>query len=122
MTRQVQEVDVWVGRAVAQRRQHQGLSQSALAHRLGISFQQVQKYEAGQNRLSAGRLFHLAEILDCAVGEFFPAQQPLPATNSKGFSDPSPEARHLVAVFDRIEDKLLRRSISRIAEALAPAA
>lgn len=119
MSRQVLEVDVWVGRAVAQQRQLRGLSQSALAKHLGISFQQVQKYEAGQNRLSAGRLFQLSEILECPVGAFFPA--------ATGQRDPvaaggtlSPETRQLLAAFCRIEDRTVRRSISRITEALAP--
>ncbi|WP_292052820.1 MULTISPECIES: helix-turn-helix domain-containing protein [unclassified Brevundimonas] len=121
MARQVLEVDVMVGRAVAQRRQHQGLSQSALAQQLGISFQQVQKYEAGQNRLSAGRLFQLSQILNCPVGAFFPSSErdePLPGSHRVY----SMEARQLVRSFNRIEDRALRRSISRIAEALAPSA
>lgn len=121
MARQVLEVDVWVGRAVAQQRQHRGLSQSALAKRLGISFQQVQKYEGGQNRLSAGRLHQLSEILDCPVALFFPLREDAP--HAREATDRLPaEVRQLVSAFCRIEDRSLRRSISRIAEALAPGA
>lgn len=120
MTRQVLEVDAWVGRAVAQRRQHQGLSQSALARQLGISFQQVQKYEAGQNRLSAGRLFQLSQILSCPVGAFFPTEA-CPALPDSAPTWGS-ETRTMADAFSRIEDKAVRRSLSRIAQALAPAA
>lgn len=115
MARQALEVDIWVGRAVAHQRQQLGLSQSALASALGISFQQVQKYEAGANRLSAGRLFHLAQILNCPISSFFPpslAQSEVPAAIS-------PEARQMMMSYSRIEDRGVRRSIGRIVEALA---
>jgi transcriptional regulator with XRE-family HTH domain len=48
-----------------------GLSQGDLAARLGISYQQIQKYESAQNRVSAGRLFQIAGILEIPVSEFF---------------------------------------------------
>ena len=115
MARQALEVDIWVGRAVAHQRQQLGLSQSALASALGISFQQVQKYEAGANRLSAGRLFRLAQILNCPIASFFPpseAQSEVPTAIS-------PEARQMMMSYSRIEDRGVRRSIGRIVEALA---
>ena len=65
------EVDVYVGRQVRQRRQLLGLSQTKLAEALNITFQQVQKYERGSNRVGAGRLYQLATVLDVPVGYFF---------------------------------------------------
>ena len=118
MSRQVMEVDIWVGRAVAQQRQQMGLSQSALASALGISFQQVQKYEAGANRLSAGRLFNLAQILQCPIAAFFPSGSPSTAS-SEGAATTTPEVRQMMVSFNRIEDHAVRRSIGRIVEALA---
>ena len=58
--READAVDRAVGRRIAARRAALGRSQSALASELGISFQQLQKYEAGQNRVSASRLHHIA--------------------------------------------------------------
>lgn len=116
MARQALEVDIWVGRAVAHQRQQLGLSQSALASALGISFQQVQKYEVGANRLSAGRLFHLAQILNCPIASFFP---PSEAQSEVPTAILSPEARQMMMSYSRIEDRGVRRSIGRIVEALA---
>ena len=117
MSRQCGEVDQWVGRAVAALRQQRGLSQVALAKTLGLSFQQVQKYEGGQNRLSAGRLFELATVLDCRIGDFFPQQTtaigPFPAASVTS------EGHQLVRNFAQIEDKSLRHSVAHIVEALA---
>lgn len=114
MSRQCGEVDMWVGRALASLRQQRGLSQSALAKSLGLSFQQVQKYEGGQNRLSAGRLFELATVLECSIGDFFPPG-PVPAQAISMTA----EKRTISQNFTRIEDKTLRRSVAHIIEALA---
>lgn len=64
-------VDIHVGTRVRLRRTLLGLSQSALGQKLGLSFQQVQKYERGANRISASMLHHLAGILDVPVSFLF---------------------------------------------------
>ena len=64
-------VDIYVGKRMRQRREMQGLPQKELARKLGISFQQVQKYETGANRVSAGRLFNMSQKLGCQIGYFF---------------------------------------------------
>ena len=64
-------VDVHVGHRLRQARKHAGLSQTALGRALGITFQQIQKYENGSNRLGASRLWHAADSLDVDVGFFF---------------------------------------------------
>ena len=116
MARQCGEVDLWVGRAVARVRQQKGLSQSAMAKALGISFQQVQKYEAGQNRLSAGRLYEIAKLTGCPVSDFYPRED---QTASPSVLMVTHEGRRLLEHFPRIEDRELRRSLAHIVEALA---
>ncbi len=64
-------VDVHVGGRVRQRRLLLGMTQSDLAEALGLTFQQVQKYERGANRIGASRLFHLSQILDVSIVYFF---------------------------------------------------
>ncbi len=64
-------IDVRIGERVRARRTALGMSQDALANRLGITFQQVQKYEKGVNRIAASRLFDIAAILETPVAYFF---------------------------------------------------
>ncbi len=64
-------VDVHVGRAVRLRRKLRGLSQQALADRIGLTFQQVQKYETGANRISASALHAISGALEVSVAAFF---------------------------------------------------
>jgi transcriptional regulator with XRE-family HTH domain len=65
------KVDAHVGQRVRGRRKEMGLSQEKLAKSLGVSFQQVQKYEIGINRVSAGRLWDISGSLDVDIGYFF---------------------------------------------------
>lgn len=64
-------IDAHVGGQVKLRRAVVGMSQTELANRLGITFQQVQKYEKGANRIGASRLYLIAEILNVTVQSFF---------------------------------------------------
>ncbi len=64
-------VDIHVGKRIRQRRWLQGITQQHLAERVGIKFQQIQKYETGANRVSASRLWEIAEVLEVPVGFFF---------------------------------------------------
>ena len=64
-------VDVYVGQRVRMRRVMCGLSQTALANRIGLTFQQLQKYESGMNRISARKLWLIAQELDAPVQWFF---------------------------------------------------
>lgn len=64
-------VDVFVGQKLKSRRNLNGITQENLAEAAGITFQQVQKYEKGRNRLSASRLFQFARVLDVPVAYFF---------------------------------------------------
>jgi transcriptional regulator with XRE-family HTH domain len=64
-------VDVHVGKRVRHRRWLTGMTQQQLAEKVGIKFQQIQKYETGANRISASRLWDIADALDVAVSFFF---------------------------------------------------
>lgn len=68
---QDRSVDRHVGERIRRRRAELGMTQHDLAVMLGISYQQVQKYETGANRVSAGRLYTLSRRLGCSVGYFF---------------------------------------------------
>lgn len=74
-TRATSPVDAHVGRRIRERRNQLGVSQEKLAERIGLAYQQVQKYEKATNRVSASRLVAIAAALDAPVGYFIP---PLP--------------------------------------------
>ncbi len=67
-------IDHFIGDAVRARRVAIGVSQNGLAKALGVSFQQVQKYELGQNRIATSRLIHIARALDCKITAFIPEE------------------------------------------------
>ncbi len=68
---QDKRIDAHVGSRVRLRRTLLGMNQTALGHAVGLTFQQIQKYERGANRIGSGRLFQFAEILDVSVPFFF---------------------------------------------------
>ncbi len=118
------EVDVHVGARIGLRRSALGLSQSALAQQLGVSFQQVQKYETGQNRISASRLHRAATVLGTSVETFFP-----PVETARGGADDGWEAMRFITAtadgravatsFPLIGDREIRRAVARVVRALA---
>lgn len=71
LTKTPHKVDVAVGERLKQLRTMRGMSQSDVAKELGISFQQIQKYEMGVNRTSASRLYDLAQVLEVTPADFF---------------------------------------------------
>ena len=118
------EVDAFVGARIGLRRSALGLSQTALAQKLGISFQQVQKYETGQNRISASRLHRTATVLGTSVEAFFPPVETARGAAEDGweglrFMTASVEGRAVAAGFPLIADRELRRALARIVRALA---
>ena len=64
-------IDAYLAQRIRAARIAAGVTQNALGAALGVTFQQVQKYERGTNRVSAGRLYHIADILDVPIGHFF---------------------------------------------------
>ncbi|MEN0654179.1 MULTISPECIES: helix-turn-helix domain-containing protein [Hyphobacterium] len=116
--RAITDFDVELGERIRIARKLAGLTQTALADKLGLTFQQIQKYELGRNRIAAGRLVELAEALGKPLGFFYdnpaafepgePIFQPL-----KGL-DPDTAQRVLTAL-ERADPKV-RRSIVQMIE------
>jgi transcriptional regulator with XRE-family HTH domain len=111
-------VDIHVGRRVRLRRGMLGISQTQLAQQVGLTFQAIQKYERGENRISASRLHQFARILDVPVAYFF---EDLPAAGSrpgKGEPEwlglPKNEAFDLLRAYSALPDHRLRRSFLRL--------
>jgi transcriptional regulator with XRE-family HTH domain len=129
----INPTDKHVGSRVRMRRLMLAMSQSDLGDALGLTFQQVQKYEKGSNRISASRLQHLSQILQVSVPFFFegsPAASAIPQA-AKGTGDAaSPayvtdflatsEGLSLLKAFMCIEDAKLRRAIVRLVEEIVP--
>jgi transcriptional regulator with XRE-family HTH domain len=116
------DVDRYVGARIGLRRSALGLSQTALAQRLGVSFQQVQKYETGQNRISASRLYRTAVVLGTSVEAFFPPVEG--AATDDGWSSlrsitATADGRAVATAFPGILDRDLRKAVVRIVRALA---
>ena len=114
-------IDVHVGSRVRARRQVLGMSQEKLGNALGLTFQQVQKYEKGTNRVGASRLQHLARILQVSIGHFFegaPGQLKAKgnAPSSAFVSDfvTSTEGLTLAKAFTQIKDAKVRHHIVKL--------
>lgn len=123
-TRRTTPVDVQVGRNVRRRRIELGMSQTALAQACGITFQQIQKYENGANRVSASRLWQFAAVLGVQVVYFFEGLGS-PKTEMKG-SMPSKSERKIddeTAKIARkiasIQDERLKKRLKTMLAALA---
>ncbi|WP_298678031.1 helix-turn-helix transcriptional regulator [uncultured Lentibacter sp.] len=82
-------VDVHVGKRLRQRRWLVGMTQQQLAEKVGIKFQQIQKYETGANRVSASRLWDISEVLDVPVSHFFEAMEAAELPGPKDESIPA---------------------------------
>ena len=126
MTENPNPIDKHVGRRVQIRRKALGMSQTNLADRIGISFQQVQKYETGINRIGASRLQHIAKILNAPIPFFFegaPGQQKVsrtaPSPNAVTEFVATSEGLALVKAFTRIKSHKARRAIVMLVEAIA---
>lgn len=124
-TRSATEIDQHVGARLRVRRQVLGMSQEALGERLGVTFQQVQKYERGSNRVSASRLFFLADALDVPVSYFFDGlAESGSATGEAASGDlyafiTSPDGVALASAFSSIGDRAVRRKLIELARAVS---
>ena len=125
----VNPVDKHVGTRVKMRRKMLGMSQTKLGDGLGITFQQVQKYENGANRIGASRLQHISDILQVPVPFFFKGAPDLPGQPMRFGGAPSPayvseflatnDGLTLTKAFMQIREQRLRRRIVSLVEEIA---
>lgn len=116
-------IDAYVAGRLRTHRRQIGLSQADVAKKLGVTFQQIQKYEAGINRVGAGRLFQLASLYGIPVQEFFPRGHVSPdagkrtaKTDEIAAFAASAEGFRLCEAFLRIKDGKQRRVIISLIE------
>jgi transcriptional regulator with XRE-family HTH domain len=130
-------IDVHVGARLRLRRTLFGMSQQKLGEAIGLTFQQVQKYERGGNRVSASRLYDLGRVLDVPVSFFFDDINPETAAAARGGPsesggestpqryEPDPmmrrETLELVRAYYRIPDPQIRRRLLDLTKAIANA-
>lgn len=123
----VELIDRHVGGRIRRRRIELGLSQSELGQALGVSFQQVQKYEQGANRLGAGALFETAMLLGVPVGFFYEGLAPLVAAGGFAEADQADydaqpaqaDGAQLERAFGRIDTASTRKMVVDLVELLA---
>ena len=115
------DVDAMVGERVRSRRIQARISQERLGEVLGVSFQQMQKYENGVDRIGSGRLSKIAEVLACDVTEFFESVTNAPTITSTAFSKflATKEGVAIIEAMLKIRSPALRRTVIDIAEKLA---
>lgn len=117
-------IDALVGRNIRVHRLAKRLSQSELGSRLGVTFQQVQKYENGASRIAAGRLAKIAEILDVPITVFFDGAEQSQGRAGTVLASPlelisEPQRFRLLLAFSEIEQNETRRSILELVENIA---
>ena len=122
-------IDKHVGSRVRMRRMMLSMSQEKLGDALGLTFQQVQKYEKGTNRISASRLQQMSNILQVPVPFFFEGAPHVPGQHKETDESPSPgyvsefisssDGLALIKAFMQIKDAKLRRSIVNLVDEIA---
>ena len=113
-------IDQIVGRNIRIHRLTKGWSQTALGGRIGVTFQQIQKYENGKNRVGSGRLFQIAALLDVPVTSFFEGGE---LTLRESGPSPvqllaEPLCLRLVQAFSAISDRQTRRAVVVLVESI----
>lgn len=117
-------IDRKLGQRVRTRRLEIGMSQERLAELLGVTFQQVQKYEKGVNRIAASRLHDIAAALDMPISRFFEGLSRASAgvaESSRDYIDDAlatPEGAQLMALFASIKSRKVRRQVLELVKAL----
>ena len=113
-------LDAMVGAKIRMFRINRGMSQTALAERVGVSFQQVQKYEKGANRVGASRLSQIASVLGITVGELFESSQEkiAAAANSPVHLLAEPGALRVLKAYLRTNSRV-RLAIAKLVESIA---
>jgi transcriptional regulator with XRE-family HTH domain len=110
--------EIEMGKKIRLRRVEQRLSQSDLGEQLGVSFQQVQKYEKGVNRVGATRLQQIATVLDASVTFFYDGDGKTKEVESLLFLDSAFSLR-LLRAYSKIQDQAMQRHMVSLMEAVA---
>jgi len=116
-TREPHTIDIYVGNKIRQARVLRKLTQTALAEKIGITFQQLQKYENAHNRVSCSRLYAIGRVLGMPVQAFFPGA-PYDDKAQEGNNVPHGDALDLVGEYSRL-GPALRRSLAKTVKSLA---
>ncbi len=111
------DIDVYVGAKIKSLRIAMGVTQQQLGGELGITFQQMQKYENGKNRVSAGKLWQIAVALGVTPGHFFPA----PNENARSPAETASANVRTSRMIGRIKDPTTRKALDGLISALAKA-
>lgn len=121
--RATSEVDVHIGSRVKQRRVQLDISQQKLSDAIGVTFQQLQKYESGQNRISASRLFQLSKSLEVPISYFFEglSRAAAPSEHRADLATlfSTRDGISLADAFLRIESAAARRAVVKLAASVA---
>ena len=113
-------LDALVGAKIRMFRTNGGISQTALAEKIGVSFQQVQKYEKGANRVGASRLSEIATVLGISVGDLFESPQDRTTdSNSPVHLLTEPGALRVLKAYVRTTDPRVRIAIAKLVESIA---
>jgi transcriptional regulator with XRE-family HTH domain len=119
-TKMPDPLDVMVGAKIRIFRIHRRISQTNLAEQIGVTFQQVQKYEKGMNRVGAGRLSRIATVLGVSIGDLFESPGDKLADSASPFRLlAEPGALRLLKSYARTSDPCVRRAVIELAEATA---
>jgi transcriptional regulator with XRE-family HTH domain len=124
--RRPNSMDVQVGESIRAHRLIAGMSQSHLANQLGVSFQQVQKYEKGANRVGAGRLPEIAAIFGIPISALFEGHADMSAGKRTGSPAPArlitdATTIQLLTSYADIKDRAIRRSLIDLVDGIAKA-
>jgi transcriptional regulator with XRE-family HTH domain len=124
--RRPNSADTQIGQSIRAHRLIAGMSQSELAEQLGVSFQQVQKYEKGANRVGAGRLPKIAEIFNIPISALFKGHADTSPGKGRGSTAPvklitDPNVIRLLTSYADITDRAIRRCLAELVDEIAKA-
>jgi len=126
-----QDIDTHVGKRLRLRRTMMGLSQESVAKAVGITFQQVQKYEKGANAMNAGRLYEFGQFMHVPVAYFFEGLDQSGAAGEAGFAEDAEKFDHtqkrvsdresleMMKAFKRIKEQIVRKRLADLVRAIA---
>jgi transcriptional regulator with XRE-family HTH domain len=127
--RRIMDFDIAIGRRIRIQRTLRNVTQTQLANAIGITFQQIQKYEHGTNRISAGKLLQIAHFLGVPIGVFFDGLEEGKGGNAREAAGAeyqqlkslvaSAEGERLYRAFSQIRKKETQMSLLRMVESLA---